>query len=52
MVKGNLSSRPEEMTEGARTIVVGVVRNSVGTSPSRVEDSTGPVTTDADVDDD
>lgn len=49
--KANLSLRPEEMAGGARTIVVGGVRNSVGTSSLRVVDSTGPVTTDGDVDD-
>jgi len=43
------------MTGEARTIVVGGVRNGVGTGSSKVTvvvDSTGPVTTDGDVDDD
>lgn len=43
---------PKETTNGARTIVVGRIRNSIGTSSSAIEDGTCPVTTDADVEND
>jgi len=44
--------RPKTVTKGVRTIVVGGIGNGIGTSSSTIVDSTCPVATDGDVDDD
>jgi len=48
----NGESRPKTTVRGARTVVVRGVPNGIGTGSSTVVDSTCPVATDADVDDD
>jgi len=51
VVKTN-ESRPKTMVEETRTIVVGGVRNGIGASSPTIVDSTCPVTTNGNVEDD
>jgi hypothetical protein len=54
-VRINVSHWSKKRANGVRTIVVGIVRDSVGASSSVVtvvEVRTGPITTESDVDDD